>query len=617
MQTKSETSCTHRVMTENKKQSFQNMRREILRRRYLRKNKDGKVTETEDQMYRRVANTMATVEAKYGATEAQVKAYADKFYQLMKDYKFLPNTPTLMNSGREDGVLSACFVLPINDSIDEIFDTVKSTALIQKAGGGTGFCLDKLRPTGDIVRSSGGTTSGPMSFLRVLSGTTTAIQQGAFRRGANMGMMSIGHPDILKFLHAKKDINALGNFNLSVKVADTFMKKLSKASEPPHVVVNPRTKKRYLIPHSAIIDSYTIDDLVPAADADGDCYTVKEVWDLIITNAHASGEPGVSYIERVNKDNPTPKLGRIEASNPCGEQYLLPYESCNLGSVNVSKFVRKDRTDLDWRSLAKTIKIAVRFLDDVIDANHWPVAQIGRITLGNRKIGLGVMGFYDALVLLGIRYDSHQAVDFAGKLAGFIQERAHLASEQLAKEKGTFPNWPGSVWDTKYHRQMRNASCTCIAPTGSISIIAGCSSGIEPVFSIASKRRVLEGKEFVMLHPLVERLGSEEGWLSDRVRNLLIQGIPPRNIPEIPKKLQEVLLTAHQIRPEWHVKVQAAFQRNIDNAVSKSVNVPSTTTIEEVDQIYRLAYKLDCKGITVFRDTSRPDPGYQYRLSNG
>jgi len=430
-----------------------------FKRRYLQKDKNGKVIETPEQMFRRVANTIAEVETRYSATNSQAKTLANKFYELMVNSIFLPNSPTLMNAGRKNGMLSACFVLPVEDSIDGIFDSVKNTAIIQKAGGGTGFCFDKPRPTGDIVASSGGTTSGPISFLGIFSKTTSAIQQGAFRRGANMCMMSLEHPDILNFITAKGDPSAFTNFNLSVKITDGFMEKLQNAPRAPHVVTNPRTKKQYVIPRSIGTRPYTINDLVPTDEkSETDCYTIKDIWEMIVRYAHATGEPGICFIDRINEDNPTPNLGRIEATNPCGEQPLLPYEACNLGSINISKFVFEDKTDLDWTSLAKTIALAVRFLDDVIDANYYPVKEILKITLGNRKIGLGVMGFADTLILLGIRYNSKEAVKFAGKRACFIQKRAHQASEKLAKERGCFPNWKGSIWEKK---QSSNAKRRC------------------------------------------------------------------------------------------------------------------------------------------------------------
>jgi ribonucleoside-diphosphate reductase alpha chain len=592
-------------MTENNKHSSQNMRDEILRRRYLHKNDKGEVIETPEQMFRHVANVIAAVETKYGATDAQVRSLADEFYYLMVNSIFLPNSPTLMNAGRKNGLLSACITIPVEDSIDGIFEAVKLTALIQQAGGGTGFSFDKLRPTGDHVASSGGKTSGPVSFMKVFSEGTSAIQQGAFRRGANMGMMSISHPDILKFIFAKEGQTSLTNFNLSVKVPNTFMKQLKDSPDAPHIVINPRTKKRYVIPHSIKVNSYTIHDLIPEAQANDDFYTVKEIWDMIIRNTHATGEPGICFIDRVNKDNPTPHLGQIEATNPCGEQPLLPFEACNLGSINVSKFVNKHRADLDWDRLRNTIKLAIRFLDNVIDANHYPIPEIEKITLGNRKIGLGIMGFADTLVSLGIRYDSDKAVRFAQKLASFVQQHAHQTSEEFAKERGCFPNWKGSIWDTKHHRPMRNAAVITIAPNGTTGLIAGCNGGIEPIFSIVSQRRGLDGKEFIQLHPIVEKLGREQGLLSEKARDQLTKGVPPKEIPEIPNKLADVLITAHKIGLDWHVKIQAAFQEHTDNAVSKTVNLPANATIKDVDRVYRLAFKLGCKGETVYRDRSR------------
>jgi len=578
-----------------------------FKRRYLRKNKNGKVTETIEQMFHRAANTVAETESRYGATASQIKSMAERFYKLMADGFFLPNSPTIMNAGRRNGVLSACFVLPVEDSIDGIFDSVKRTAIIQKAGGGTGFCFGRLRPTGDIVVSTGGTTSGPVSFMGVFSEGTSAIQQGAFRRGANMGMLSVEHPDILNFIYAKRKLSVFNNFNLSVKVTDEFMEKLQNDPQAQHVVTNPRTEGKYVIPRSIGTKPYTINNLVPIEkSSETDCYTTKDIWNTIVRCTHATGEPGVCFIDRVNENNPTPALGRIEATNPCGEQPLLPYEACNLGSINVSKFVTKDGTDLDWNSLARTVKLAVQFLDDVIDASHYPIKEIRKISLGNRKIGLGLMGFADTLILLGIRYNSKEAVKFAGKLAAFIQKHAHQASEELAKKRGCFPNWKNSVWDTKHNRPMRNAAVTTIAPTGSISRIANCSSAIEPVFKIA-KNKVQNEQKFIQLHALIEELGTKEKWLSDNVRNLLSQGVLPKNIPQIPSRISHGLVTAHEIAPEWHVRIQAAFQEYTDNAVSKTINLLSDATAEDVDAAFRLTYELGCKGTTVYRDASRVD----------
>jgi len=595
----------NKPQTAESEETTPDISRQVLEKRCLLKDPEGNVIETPDQMYWRVANTIAEVESRYDTHQQVIQLLPEIFYKMMAEGRFLPNSPTLMNAGRENGMLSACFVLPVEDSIPEIFDAVKNTALIQKAGGGTGFAFDKLRPTGDNVSSSGGTTSGPISFWRVIAETTNAIQQGAHRRGANMGMMSIDHPDIIKFICAKQDITAFNNFNISVKITDEFMNKLHKNPDSAHIVTNPRTQKQYVIPKTIDIHSYRIQDLRPFDGDKNNCYTVGDIWKMIIANAHATGEPGVCFIDRVNEDNPTPALGKINATNPCGEQPLLNYEACNLGSINVSKFVLPDGSDIDWKKLGLSVSYGIRFLDNVIDANYWPIPQIMDMSLGNRKIGLGIMGFADALVLLGIRYDSEEAVDFAKQLGEFIQQHAHAASRKLAQRKGCFPNWQGSIWDTNYHSPMRNAACTTIAPTGSISIIAKCSSGIEPIFSLAYKRRALDGDEFVQLHPLLEKLGTQQGRLNEKTKTMLMVGTDIKDIPGLPEDLAEVLVTAHQITPEWHVRIQAAFQSNVDNAVSKTVNLPANATIEDVGRIFQLAYDLNCKGVTVYRDSSR------------
>ena len=581
------------------------LRQELLRQRYLLKDAQGRPVETPGKMFARVANAVSMAEAKYGASPTAVAAMAGKFLELMLRGQFLPNSPALMNAGRKGGALGACFVLPIGDSIDEIFDSVKHTAQIQRAGGGTGFAFDRLRPTGDRVASSGGQTSGPISFLGVFAKTTEAIQQGAFRRGANMAMLSVNHPDILRFVTAKNQPGAFENFNFSVKATSIFMEQLHRRPGAPHVVVNPRDSRQYLIPKTVNVSTYGIQDLVPLGPPKRPCYSVADVWDLIIRSAYTRGEPGLCFIDRVNRDNPTPALGSIEATNPCGEQPLLDYEACTLGSINLAKFVLADRGELDWDRLGEAVGLAVRFLDDAIDASHYPIPQIRQITLGNRKIGLGVMGFADVLVSLSVRYNSDKAVELAEKIGGFLTERAHRASRELAESRGSFPNWAGSVWDTRSHRPMRNAACTTIAPTGSISLLADCSSGIEPIFRVVAKRRVL-GKEFLHVHPLVEQLGSRQGWMNRRVRAALLAGRPPLEIHGFPRGLAELLVTAHEVSPEWHVRVQAAFQKHIDNAVSKTVNLPATATVADVDKIFRGAWERGCKGITVYREDSQP-----------
>jgi ribonucleoside-diphosphate reductase alpha chain len=578
---------------------------QLLAERYLLKDGQGRVIEDARQMVERVARASAAPEARFGASPSMVRAVAQQFADAMQRRVFLPNSPTLMNAGRPAGLLSACFVLGIEDSVEGIFDAVKLTALVQKAGGGTGFAFDTLRPTGDYVASSGGVTSGPISFWRVFAEAMKAIQQGAHRRGAGMAMLSIEHPDILNFIAAKQNPGDFANFNISVKIPDSFMATLRSEPDTPHAVTNNRTGQRYLIPRPLGTRAYGLSDLLPVGRSGEQCYTVREVWNLIVANAHASGEPGVCFIDRINRDNPTPALGRITATNPCGEQPLFAGESCCLGSVDVSKFVLRNEKDMDWAALGDVVKLGVRFLDNVIDANYYPAPQIQEATLGNRKIGLGVMGVADALVTMGIRYDSDEAVRFARRMSQFIQQTAHAASHELAEKRGSFPNWPGSVWDTEHHRPMRNASCTTVAPTGTLSILAECSAGIEPIHSLAYRRRALDGREFIQVHPLLERIGRREGWMNDVVREALLEAAPATEVKAIPRHLANALVTAHQVAPEWHVRMQAAFQEHTDNAVSKTVNLPANATVQDVDRVFRLAFELGCKGTTVYRDGSR------------
>jgi ribonucleoside-diphosphate reductase alpha chain len=588
------------------------MRNELLKRRYLRKDEYGKVIESPAEMFHRVARAVAAAEARYGAADSQIQSIANEFYKLMVNSIFLPNSPALMNAGRKNGMLSACFVLALEDSTDAIFDTVKHTALIQKAGGGTGFSFDRLRPAGDAVRSSGGRTSGPISFLRVISETTRAIQQGAFRRGANMGMISIEHPDILKFIHAKRDLASFNNFNISVKVPDAFMKKLIENPDASHVVVNPRTKKGYVIPHSVNISSGTISDLLPRDRPEGNCYSVKEIWDMLVTNAHKTGEPGICFIDRINRDNPTPSLGPIEATNPCGEQPLLAFEACLLGSVNLAKFVEfgEGNADIDWPGLSATVKLAVRFLDDVIDVSKYPVPDTTRLVQANRKIGLGVMGFADCLFLLGIPYDSQEGIDFGSTVMKFINQKAREASSELADLRGHFPNWKDSIWRIERNLKVRNASITCIAPSGTISIIANCSSGIEPVYSLVYERKT-EQEKMVIVNPIFEQVAREQGFYRDGLMEQILREGSLRKIKDIPQEIKRIFVTALEIDPEWHIRMQAAFQQHCDAAVSKTVNLSQKAPVAAVDKVFELAYRLGCKGITVYRDGSRPDQTLQ------
>jgi len=591
----------------------------VLRARYLKKDGHGQVSETPRTLFERVAGTIAHVETQYGAPQEVADEWKDRFFDLMWSSQFMPNSPTLMNAGREMGMLSACFVLPVKDSINDIFDAIKHTALIQKAGGGTGFAFDELRPTGDYIKSSGGTTSGPISFWRAFSEATNAIQQGAFRRGANMGMLYIHHPDILKFLHAKQDPNQFTNYNISVKVTDEWMEAFLADPDSPHVVRNPRDQKEHFLPKDLDIWSYNMRNLIERTDQQNDqtlrgrVYSRRDIWDIILTNAHANGEPGVVYIDRINEYNPTPQLGRIEATNPCGEQPLLPYEACNLGSINLGAFVLDPATPqarLDWEALRQTVHRATRFLDNVIDANRYPLPEIDHMCKANRKIGLGVMGFADVLHKLGVGYSTEDGLAWGERLMRFVNEEGHRASEALALERGRFPNWEGSLWDTEHHRPMRNATVTTVAPTGTISIIAGCSGGIEPLFSLAFYRNVLKEHEqgqgpMIQVSETFRQVAEGRGLLSEGLMERIAREGTLAHIQEIPQDLQRVFVCAHDITPQWHVRMQAAFQKHCDASISKTINFPQEATPQDVDTIYRLAHKLGCKGVTVYRDGCR------------
>ena len=586
----------------------------VLQGRYLIKDEYGKCIETPAQLFSRVAAIVAQAEARYGADSDEIKGWHRRFYDFLASLKFLPNSPALMNANRPSGMLSACFVLPIDDSIEAIFETIKQTALIQKAGGGTGFSFDRLRPTGDRVASSGGTTSGPISFWRVFSETTDAIQQGAFRRGANMGMMSVEHPDILKFLYAKQNLKAFTNFNISVKVTDEWMRTLAKSGGSLHIVKNPRTQEKYLLPRKINIAHYTINDLHkltgktrPASGRGRRFYSVGDIWKMIIRCAHKTGEPGVVFIDPINRDNPTPSLGRIEATNPCGEQPLLPYEACTLGSINLTKFVKSTngKAQVDWAPLAEAVKLAVRFLDNIINVCNFPVRDTVRLAQANRKIGLGVMGFADCLFMLGIPYDSKQGVEFGGTLMRFVNKHACEASCALANMRGPFPNWNESVWRTERNKKVRNASITCAAPTGTISIIADCSSGIEPVYSLVFIRRMLVGLKARQINPVFKRVAEERGFYSSKLEKQIAKAGSIQRMRRIPAKIRRVFRCAYDIKPQWHIRMQAAFQQHCDAAVSKTINFPEKATVTAVDKAYKLAYLLGCKGITIYRRGSR------------
>jgi ribonucleoside-diphosphate reductase alpha chain len=590
----------------------------VLEARYLKRDENGRCVEEPLALFWRVANAVAEAELHFNPDLDNRAAWAQCFYRLMASLRFLPNSPTLMNAGRAMGMLSACFVLPVGDSIDEIFDAIKHTALIQRAGGGTGLAFDRLRPTGDFIRSSGGTTSGPISFWRAFCEASNAIQQGAFRRGANMGMLHVQHPDILKFVQAKQDVSQFMNYNISVKIPDAWMAALRHGPDRPHVVINPRTDKHYCIPRDVDLHGYTIRSLVPAEEAAGvarDCYSHHDIWELIVRSAWRTGEPGLVFIDRINEHNPTPQVGRIEATNPCGEQPLLDYEACNLGSVNLARFVIEPggpQARVDWEALGNAVDEGIRFLDNVIEVNRYPLPQIARISTANRKIGLGVMGFADALFMLGVAYNSDEGVAWGERFMQFLNERAHARSEQLARERGDFPNWPGSTWDTAQHRPMRNACCTSIAPTGTICIIAGCSAGIEPLFALAFRRHVLRERsdgeaDMIEVNPVFAQVLQRAGLADEELRERVLQEGSVARIETLPEDVRRVFVTALDIAPEWHVQMQAVFQRHCDASVSKTINLPAHATSADVDTALQMAYDLRCKGITVYRDGCRPE----------
>ncbi len=563
----------------------------VLQTRYLKKDKTGKACETPEELFRRVARTAAVSERLYGdISNEDLQIVEEQFYRMIGECYFQPNSPTLMNAGREMGMLSACFVLPIEDSIEGIFDSIKNTALIQKAGGGTGFSFSRLRPRGDRVNSSGGTTSGPMSFLKVFSGATEAIQQGAFRRGANMGVMRIDHPDIIEFIEAKRDLTRFTNYNLSVSISDRFMEKLRSDPGSPHMVVNPRNKESF-----------------PLKRADGTFWSVSAIWLLILERAWESGEPGILFFDRINQYNPTPHIGEMEATNPCGEQPLLPYEACNLGSINLGKFVetREGKPYFNFHDFREVIRISTRFLDNIIDANNYPLQQIHEICTRNRKIGLGVMGFADALFKLYIPYDSEEGIAFGEKIMEFLQKEAHQMSEELSEERGTFPNWKGSRWELEWKREMRNACVTTVAPTGTISIIANCSGGIEPMFSLAFYRNILDGQRLPEMNEVFADVAKKEGFYSEALIRRIAEEGTIQHIEEIPEPIRRIFVTARDIHPKWHLRMQAAFQKNCDSSISKTINFDHSASKEDIKTIYDMAFDLKLKGVTIYRDGSR------------
>ncbi len=559
----------------------------VLDRRYLRRNSKGKIIETPEMMFSRVARHITKAEKKYG-NSTNVKKMENAFYNMMTELKFLPNSPTLMNAGRRLGQLAACFVLPVEDSMEEIFDSLKNAAIIHKSGGGTGFSFSNLRPKDSRVGTTGGIASGPISFMKIFNTATEQVKQGGTRRGANMAILRVDHPDIMEFIYCKKNNHELNNFNISVGITDDFMEAVTKESS--YDLIDPRGNKK-------------VGEL-----------NALEVFKAIVNQAWINGDPGIIFLDRLNKDNPTPSLGKIESTNPCGEQPLLPMESCNLGSVDLSKFVFYENGDpaIDYDGLKEIVWLSVRFLDNTIDMSKYPLPEIEKMVKGNRKIGFGIMGFADLLYQLKIPYNSERALGVAEEVMSFIQKESHEASKFLAKERGVFENFDKSIFKDKSDSAYRNATTTTIAPTGTLSIIAGCSSGIEPLFALSFVRNVMDNDKLLEVNPHFEKIAKEMGFYSSELMDKIALEGSIQHTDQIPEDIQKVFVTAHDISPEWHIRMQAAFQKYTDNAVSKTVNLPRDATADDVMKIYNMAYDLSCKGVTIYRDGSKENQVLSY-----
>ena len=554
--------------------------RAVLERRYLIRDEHGEAVETVDELFHRVADAVAAADVRFDP-QADVADTAQSFYRMMTELDFLPNSPTLMNAGRPLGQLSACFVLPVADSMEDIFDAIKNAALIHKSGGGTGFSFSRLRAKGSTVNSTGGVASGPISFMKVFNAATEAVKQGGTRRGANMGILRVDHPDILEFITCKNDTKEITNFNISVGLTESFMEAVE--SDGSYELVDPASRR-----------------VTGRLNA-------REVFEAIVRSAWQTGEPGILFLDRLNKDNPCPGQGEIESTNPCGEQPLLPYEACNLGSINLVRHLRRTGTGyaLDRAKLEQTIRTAVHFLDNVIEVNQYPLPEIDAMTKKTRKIGLGIMGFADMLLYLGIPYDSDEGVAMASQVMELVQTIGHQESQRLAQVRGPFPLFAESVY--RDGAPLRNATVTTIAPTGTLSIIAGVSSGVEPVFAYAYYRNVMDNTHLIETNQILRDKLTELGLYSDELMRQIIEHGSLAHVEGIPEAVKRVFVCAHDVSPIWHVKMQAAFQQFTDNAVSKTVNFPNSATQEEVAEVYRLAYELGCKGTTIYRDGSRDE----------